>query len=577
MRCYCLVFYSKSNMADYLRLNCRSDEEPHRMPWVSRVMGDLSDTKVKILDRIITDEHGRQLRLISPVSLSPAPNDFQLSRASKPFRRYFSLLVNSLVMIFLVQAFSVQLIGLFVGEPLYVIGCSFVTLPCLVFLVYFHRPKLVEVRLVIPYENGMTAHPIPEGGSIQTTMSSRMTRFLVRDDSIIDTPPSFWVWLVFGLCLCISFIISIIEIFAGDLGLIFSLLMALPMTLILFSVPVYAWWASSTSWLGIPTRLRDAEAWLIAGMAAGIPAILVNSWLTPILVPSSWSITTQDFITYTMSAPIGEELFKFLAILCFISSIKGPKSGFQVGFTVGLGFAIAENFSYLLLSYGGGGFAGLLITSLIRGIGSIPGHAVWTSFSGAALGWWLSESKNKAKVNILLHRLTSKSMDIIESIGIDIDMDGDSSGYDGPEYTMIQALNDAENPIVPPNWTISKNKTDSISTSLISDSNPSWWSLPNSVDDSNFVIKKTSDYPLALTQSKVKIIPPKSLFIGLLIAIGGHSFWNGSGIIISELGYNLGFTENMVIGISLLWIIIMVIAVIFVSSLLMRGISSLSE
>jgi hypothetical protein len=156
-------------------------------------------------------------------------------------------------------------------------------------------------------------------------------------------------------------------------------------------------------------------------------------------------------------------------------------------------------------------------------------------------------------------------------------MDGDSSGYDGPEYTMIQALNDAENPIVLPNWTISKNKTDSISTSLISDSNPSWWTLPNSVDDSNFVIKKTSDYPLALAQSKVKIIPPKSLFIGLLIAICGHSFWNGSGIIISELGYNLGFTENMVIGISLLWIIIMVIAVIFVSSLLMRGISSLSE
>jgi uncharacterized SAM-binding protein YcdF (DUF218 family) len=65
--------------------------------------------------------------------------------------------------------------------------------------------------------------------------------------------------------------------------------------------------------------------------------------------------------------------------------------------------------------------------------------------------------------------------------------------------------------------------------------------------------------------------------MGLLIAILGHSFWNGSGIIISELGTDLGFSENLVIGISLLWIIIMVITVIFVSSLLMRGISSLSE
>jgi RsiW-degrading membrane proteinase PrsW (M82 family) len=304
-------------------------------------------------------------------------------------------------------------------------------------------------------------------------------------------------------------------------------------------------------------------------MAAGIPAIIVNSWLTPNLVPSSWSLSSQDFITYTLSAPIGEEIFKFFAILCFISSIKGPKSGFQVGFTVGLGFAISENFSYLVSSYGGGGFAGLLITSLIRGIGSIPGHAVWTSFSGAALGWWLSESKNKAQINLLIHRFTSKSMDLIESIGIDIDMDGDSSGYDGPEYSIVQAIHDVETDNQSPSWTISENKIDSISTSLIS--NGSYFSS----SESNFTIKKKSNDLQSV--SKFKIIPPKSLFWGVLIAILGHSFWNGSGIIISELGADLGFSENLVIGISLLWIIIMVITVIFVSSLLMRGISSLSE
>jgi hypothetical protein len=78
------------------------------MPWVSRVMGDLSGILVNLLDRIITDQHGRKLKIIDPVSLSSAPSDFQLSRASKPFRRYFSLLVNSLVMVFLGQAFSAQ-------------------------------------------------------------------------------------------------------------------------------------------------------------------------------------------------------------------------------------------------------------------------------------------------------------------------------------------------------------------------------------------------------------------------------------------------------------------------------------
>tara|TARA_B110000003_G_scaffold268911_1_gene299142 strand:- start:3287 stop:4879 length:1593 start_codon:yes stop_codon:yes gene_type:complete len=530
-------------------------------------MGDLSDTMVNILDRIITDEYGRKLRLINPVNLSSAPKDFQLSRASKPFRRYFSLVGNSILMIFLVQAFSFQLFGLLEKQPLNIIACSFVTLPCLFCLFYFHRPKLVEVRLITSHEKGISTHPIPEGGSIQTSIKTRMVRFLVRDDSIIDTPPSFKIWLVFVLCLFISFAIAILEIIAGDLGLIFSILMALPMILILFSIPVYAWWASSTSWIGIPTRLRDAEAWLIAGMAAGIPAILINSWLTPILVPESWSPNTEDFITYTMSAPIGEEIFKFLAILCFVSSIKGPKTGFQVGFTVGLGFAISENFTYLVSSYvSGGGFVGLLITSLIRGIGSIPGHAIWTSFSGSALGWWLSNKKNKAKLNIFIHRFTSKSMDIIESIGIDIDMDGDNSGYDGPEYTMIQAIRDVENITQTPNWTISADKVNMVSTSLI----------PNPLEnDNNFIVKKSLDRPQII--SSFKIIPPQSLLFGLLIAIFGHSFWNGSGIIISKLGFSLGFTENVVIGISLLWIIVMVVIVIFVSTLLMRGISSLDE
>ena len=141
-------------------------------------------------------------------------------------------------MVFLVQAFSAQLIGILEGEPLYVIGCSFVTLPCLMFLLYFHRPKLLEVRLVLPYGGGMNVHPIPEGGSIQTTMSSKMFRFLVRDDSVIDTPPSLRIWLVFILSLCVAFAIAIIEILGGDYGRIFSLVMALPMTLILFSIPV---------------------------------------------------------------------------------------------------------------------------------------------------------------------------------------------------------------------------------------------------------------------------------------------------------------------------------------------------
>ena len=69
--------------------------------------------------------------------------------------------------------------------------------------------------------------------------------------------------------------------------------------------------------------------------------------------------------------------------------IDSSRRGLQVGFTVGLGFAMLENLQYVLLSlvaepttaafsYG--------FTSVIRGVGSIPGHAVWTGLSGYALG-----------------------------------------------------------------------------------------------------------------------------------------------------------------------------------------------
>tara|TARA_B100000900_G_scaffold294078_1_gene252851 strand:+ start:4144 stop:5730 length:1587 start_codon:yes stop_codon:yes gene_type:complete len=525
---------------------------------------------VNVLDRIVTDNQGRELLLLEPTSLNSAPEDFQLSRVSKPFTRYFSLVANSLIMLFLVQAFSAQLMGILDGEPLYVIGCSFVTFPCIGFLIFLHRPKLIEVRLLTADENGMYAHPLPEGGSIQTPNPTKMNRFLVRDDSVIDTPPSFWIWIIFAVCLCISFVISVIEIIGGDLGMILSLVMALPMTIILFSIPVYAWWASSTSWIGLPTRLRDAESWLIAGMAAGIPAILINSWLTPNLVPSAWSTGTEEFIIYTFSAPIGEEIFKFLAVACFISSIKGPKTGFQVGFTVGLGFAIVENLIYLVSSYVGGGFTSLFITSLIRGIGSIPGHAVWTSFSGAALGWWVSDPKNKAKIILLIQNLSSRSMNIIESIGIDVDMDGDMSGFDGVDYTMLTALEEAKKPSEKVNWTVSTDKSDKILTSLIDESSK-WWIIPEKINQNKSTVVSDN------SNLKLSIIPPKSVILGLLIAIVGHSLWNGSGIVLSEIGRFIGLNENLIVLLTLLWIIILVIVVLLVSTLVMRGVSNIPD
>ena len=87
---------------------------------------------------------------------------------------------------------------------------------------------------------------------------------------------------------------------------------------------------------------------MIAGMASALPAIIVNSFIFPAFLPNTLSPETQLALIATISAPIGEEIFKLLAVCLFLPSIRNARKGFQVGFTVGLGFALIENLSYIL-------------------------------------------------------------------------------------------------------------------------------------------------------------------------------------------------------------------------------------
>ena len=47
-----------------------------------------------------------------------------------------------------------------------------------------------------------------------------------------------------------------------------------------------------------------------------------------------------------------------------------------------------------------GSFGGLAIsyslTTVVRGIGSIPGHALWTGLSGVSIGWYLCTKRGIA-------------------------------------------------------------------------------------------------------------------------------------------------------------------------------------
>jgi RsiW-degrading membrane proteinase PrsW (M82 family) len=147
----------------------------------------------------------------------------------------------------------------------------------------------------------------------------------------------------------------------------------------------------SSEVLQLQTNRRQGEAMLIAGMLSTFPALVINSLLFPMGVASLGvdNPAMLEALTVTVSAPVGEEICKFVAVLGLSKMIDSSRRGLQVGFTVGLGFAMLENLQYILLSlvaepttaavnYG--------FTSVLRGIGSIPGHAVWTGLGGYALG-----------------------------------------------------------------------------------------------------------------------------------------------------------------------------------------------
>jgi hypothetical protein len=144
---------------------------------------------------------------------------------------------------------------------------------------------------------------------------------------------------------------------------------------------------------------------------------------------------------------------------------------------------------------------------------------------------------------------------------------------------MLSALEDAKKTSEDINWTVSEDKSQKILTSLIGNNdNPEWWKLSeqNYTNESSVMMIQTSN-KITNNETRLKIIPPKSIIAGLLIAIFGHSIWNGSGIILFEVGTIIGLSEDINLVLSLLWIIFLVVVVLFVSFLLMRGISTISD
>jgi RsiW-degrading membrane proteinase PrsW (M82 family) len=124
------------------------------------------------------------------------------------------------------------------------------------------------------------------------------------------------------------------------------------------------------------------------GVALAVPVLIVQ-------LPFLW-LLPEVFLAVVI-APITEELGKFLVVRWGIyrnAEFDEPVDGIVYGATAALGFATIENIFYLLGAYLApgnifkGATPGEAVWTLfaIRSLLSVPGHALWGSLWGYALG-----------------------------------------------------------------------------------------------------------------------------------------------------------------------------------------------
>jgi RsiW-degrading membrane proteinase PrsW (M82 family) len=466
--------------------------------------------------------------------LSPPPADLQLIRVSKPWKIYGRMLGTVIVATFLAELIFMIPYGVALNDPFLSICGGVCAAPFVFLLTFFRRPKLVHLQRAVADERGTNVHRLAMGGSLQTPTKTRFAHHIVRDDSLLDTPPSKTAWMVFaGLLVITTFLTGLY--LTSETGAIVAILLfiiiGIPAWLLGFSIPVVAWWSWCTRRLGLHTRQREAESWLVAGMLSAIPALTINSMLFPIVAGIFFSDYVVQLLIPVVSAPFGEEICKGLFVLAFASSIDSPKRGFQVGFTVGLGFAMLENLIYILTSTFGGPIA-FTLTALVRGIGSIPGHAFWTGLTGTGLGWFLMKRKSKDAQNArILDSITEPSDD--QQLEWKL-LDPKSGEFVGSE--------NSEQGVVAP------------ATELLGE----------------FRLPLLEPYTVQYSRARLPI--PKHPLIGLILAIVGHAFWNGTLTAIELIGIAAKMSDGEIFAISLLWSGLLVCGVLLLGREIIRSV-----
>ena len=334
--------------------------------------------------------------------LQPPPPGLMLASPSSPWATVRRLVWLVVVLSLLANALIMVPIGLLDADfdfrpgpanPWLSFAGGVCSLPLVLLVLALRRPKLTHVVLADPSTVGRYAHQLPGGRVLSTSVPTVVRHHLIRRSPPLDLPrPGALVALFVGSVIVV--VAVLVPLGLANAGLLQALafaLLFLPAWMIGFSIPVFAWWAVSSEVLHLPTDRRQGESMLIAGMLSGFPAIAINSLLFPMAIVALGVTSPGNIegLTLVLSAPVGEEVCKFGAVVLLGRLVDSGRRGLQAGFTVGLGFAMIENLQYILASLladpttAAFGFG---FTSVLRGVGSIPGHAVWTGLGGYALG-----------------------------------------------------------------------------------------------------------------------------------------------------------------------------------------------
>jgi RsiW-degrading membrane proteinase PrsW (M82 family) len=340
--------------------------------------------------------------------LTPPPRGLSLASKSTTWSVIWRMLGIVVLLYVITQVAILVLFGIIESDASLSICALIFLVPLLLLFTYVRRPKLTHVVMATPDMNtGSLQHILPNSRMLFTPVPTRFSHHLIRDSPPLEMPPTSTLWVVFSITVLAAFF-GLLPVMLSDdpIWILLAVLVGVPAWLFGFSLPVHAWWAFSTRHFQLMTTKRDGEQMLVAGMLSTIPAIVINSLLFPLLllivgIESMDPGTLGEFLILTISAPVGEELCKAAFVLSLHKLIDSPKRGFQIGFSVGLGFALLENLQYIMFSLGGGEYAAISysMTTVIRGIGSIPGHAFWTGLSGVSIGWYLCTKRGISNSN----------------------------------------------------------------------------------------------------------------------------------------------------------------------------------